>query len=170
MAKHGKGRRRRSYVRKLRVSESSGLGTLGAASMFTQDFDDVVSEKMFLLSLEATWGLAEHTPDQGPITVGIAHSDYTTAEISEWFLATNNWDTGNLVAQEFAKRKIRQVGQFAGALAQSQLNDGEMIKTPLKFIVETGQTLQVWAFNHDTSVLTTGTNIITDGQVWAKSA
>ncbi len=163
-------KRRRTPVRKLRVSESQALGTLGAGSLASQVFDDAVSEKMFLLSLEAAWALGEHTPDQGPITVGIAHSDYTAAEITEWIAATSAWDTGNLVAQEQNSRKIRQVGKFSGTLAQEVLNDGKQIKTPLRFIVESGQSLQQWAFNQDTSVLTTGSLVMIEGQVWAKAA
>ncbi len=163
-------KRRRTPVKKLRVSESLALGTLGAGSIVTDNFDDVVSEKMFLLSLEATWALGEHTPDQGAITVGVAHSDYSSTEITEWLAASGAWDLGDLVAREQNNRKIRQVGTFAGALAQETLKEGLYIKTPLRFIVETGQTLQSWAFNKDTSVLTTGSLVTIEGQVWAKSA
>ncbi len=170
MPPKSKRQRRRTPVKKLKISEVSDLGALGAGSIFAEDYDDSVSEKMFLLSIEATFALGEHTPDQGPITFGVAHSDYTSAEITEWFAATNNWDTGNKVAQEFARRKIRQVGTFSGALAQEVLNDGRPIKTRLRFGLESGQTLQTWAINEDTSTLTTGTRISTNGQIWAKSA
>ncbi len=168
--KHPKRRRRRSRVRPLRVSEQLALGAQTSESVVKGNFDDSVSEKTFLLSLEANWSYSEHTPDQGSITVGIAHSDYTAAEILEWYDATSAWDTGNLVAQEQNRRKIRQVGVFSGALAQGDLNDGKSIKTPLKFIVETGATLQIWAISHDTSTLTSGTVINVDGKVWAVAA
>ncbi len=168
LAKH-KGRRR-SYVRPLRVSEDAALSTLGAGTMGVFAWDDTVSEKTYLLSLEAIWAMSEHTASEGAITVGVAHSDYTSTEINEWFVATSAWDTGNLVAQEQNRRKIRQVGVFPGFQTSEVLNDGKSIKTPLRFIVETGQSLQTWAFNHDTSVLTTGSIISVDGKVWSKAA
>ncbi len=165
-----KSSRRRSFVRKLKCSESLGLAALAAGAAVSSDFDDSVSEKMYLLSIEATHALAEHTANEGPIVVGVAHSDYTSAEILEWFVATSGWDTGDKIAQEHQRRKIRQVGTFAGNSNQEVLNDGKAIKTPLRFTIESGQTLQQFAINSDAAVLTTGTFYQINGQVWAKSA
>ncbi len=170
MAKHtGKGRKR-SYVRKLKVSETVPLGALTSGGIVAQIFDDVASEKMFLLSIEATYGLAEGAGDQGPIAIGVAHSDYTGAEILEWFQSTSGWDLGDKIAQEQQRRKIRQVGTFRGDKPNEVLNDGRMFKTPLRFVIETGQSLQQWAINQDASTLTTGSLFQIDGQVWAKNA
>ncbi len=168
MAKKGRGRR--SGVRKLRCSETLALGALGSGSMVVGDFDSVVDDTTFLLSIEAVWSMGEHQADAGPIAIGVAHSDYSSGEIGEWFAATGGWDRGDVVAQEIRKRKIRQVGTFSGIAKQETLNDGKAVKTPLKFNIQDGQTLQIWALNQDTTVLTTGTLVNCDGSVWAKSS
>ncbi len=165
MAKKG-----RTPVRKLKVSENLALGALGSGSGVTADFDSVVDDTTFLLSIEASWSRGDGPGDQGPIAFGVAHSDYDLAEIVEWHTATGAWDRGDLIANEIRKRKIRQIGTFAGATPQETLNNGVPMKTPLKFLVSDGQTLQLWAINQDASVLTTGQVINADGQVWAKAA
>ncbi len=161
-------RKGRTPVKALRASEALALGALGSGSIVVGDFDSTVDETTFLLSLEAVWSLGETAGDQGPISVGVAHSDYSSAEIGEWFAATGAWDSGDLVANEIRRRKCRQVGAFTGIAKQGTLNNGLPVKTTLKFSINEGQTLQIWAINHDTSVLTTGGVIQIDGKVWAK--
>ncbi len=169
-AHRGTSRKRRRGVIMLKISETAALGTLGSGSAFKDNFDSTVVDSVFLLSIEAAWSYGEHTPDQGPIPFGVAHSDYSAAEIGEWFAATGAWDKGDKVAQEHARRKIRQVGVFDGALAQGALNNGQPIKTKLKFGLAPGDTLAWWAVNQDTSVLTTGTLLQAEGMVWAVKA
>ncbi len=152
----------------MKVSEKLALGALASGSIVVVDFDDSVNDSTFLLSLEAVWSIQDKTPDQGSIAFGVAHSDYSSTEIGEWFSATGAWDMGDLVAREFNARKIRQIGSFAGALAQETINNGLAVKTPLKFMIEEAQTLQVWAINEDASPLTTGAVISCNGKVWAK--
>ncbi len=166
LAKRGRRRRRRG-VRMLKVSELISLGALGAGAMISGVFDSTVDDTTYLLSIEAVWSLAEHTVGQGPIVVGVAHSDYTSSEIGAWFAAAGAWDRGNLVAGEVNTRKIRQAGVFNGNEVSETLNDGRAIKTKLGFSVSPGDTLQTWALNQDTSPLTTGSLVLTDGKVWA---
>ncbi len=152
MAKNRKARRKMGRYIRGNVDEETGLGTLAARTLISQDFDEAVSERTLISSLVAAYTLSDLTvaTNVGPIMVGIAHSDYLAAEIEAFIEATDSWAEPDLVAQEVAKRKIRVIGIFdAGdpALSGHALNDGKPIKTKLNWILGTGQTLQLWAYN-----------------------
>ncbi len=121
-----------------------------------------------MVSADLVVSLEGLTPGEGPITVGIAHADYSSTEIGEWFAGTGGWSTADLVAQEVRARKIRQIGSFDGAAATETLNDGKKIKVKLGFYIDDGQTLQMWAFNGSGSALTTGGVLEMNGAVWAR--
>ncbi len=152
----------------LKCSESLPVSNLLSSTAAKADFDSVVDDTTFLLSLEATWDIEGRTAGEGPLVVGVAHSDYTAAEIEEWFQATGSWDRADKIAQERQTRKIRQVGIFAGGGTLESLNDGKPVKTTLKFNVEDGSTLAQWALSLDSSQLTTGAVVHTNGKVWAR--
>ncbi len=161
MAKHTPTKFRR-YLRG-NITETLALGTLGAGVVVGANISNVVFDRTFVSSVVATYSLAEFTEavDDGPITVGLAHSDYTDAEIEEWIENTGGWNEGNKVAQEIAKRKIKIVGTFdtrpglAAGIASMVLNDGKMIKTKLNVILLEGQTIKIWARNDGQSALAT---------------
>ncbi len=157
-------RRRRSMGRYIRgtVDEELDLGTLAARTAISAIFDNVVNERTLVSSLVATWSLADWTvaTGDGPVLVGVAHSDYTSAEIEEYLEQTQSWNEGNMIAQEINTRKIRRVGQFespiGGVAADSVvLNDGRAIKVKLNWIILQGQSLQVWAYNMGGSAFAT---------------
>ncbi len=153
------------------VDETLTLSTLAAKTAISDGFDEVVNERTLVSSLVATYALAAFTKStgDGPILVGVAHGDYTTAEIEEFVEMTDSWDEGNLVEQEIAKRKIRRIGIFDNPVdeaAVSVLNDGKPIKTKLNWILLQGQTLKVWAYNMGTSALaTTSPLVLLEGHV-----
>ncbi len=174
LAKHG-GRGRRSNAlrgyRKLQVTDTLSVGALASADVISAAWPDVITEKRWFSSMVATWAMEAHTTLEGPITVGIAHSDYSAAEIEEWLENAAGWDEGDLVAdREVGRRLIRRVGQFDGVPVDEVLNDGKPIRTKIGWLIATGDTLQTWAFNRDTGPLTTGTIIVLDGHVnsWAR--
>ncbi len=147
------------------VNEQLNLGVLGSEDLAKADFDEVVNERTLVSSLVATFTVAEWTPGagDGPILVGIAHSDYSDAEIEAFIEMTDSWDEGNLVEQEIAKRKIRKIGIFespGGATEGVVLNDGEPIKTKLNWILLQGQTLALWAYNMGSSAFAGTTPIV----------
>ncbi len=167
MAKHTK-RRRRVRLLKGNVEEALVLGTLAAATLIGANYDETVNERSIVLSHESTWSCQELTADEGPVVVGIAHSDYTDAEIEETIENTGSWNEGNLVDQEIAKRKIRTVGVFQGKGEDEALNDGLPVKTSLKWVLLQGQTLKMWAYNRTSATLTTGAIVIIQGHCWIK--
>lgn len=94
----------------------------------------------------------------GPFLVGIAHSDYTAAEVEAWIEQTQSWNEGDLIGQEIAKRKIRIVGtfhNFGDAATTFTLNDGKPIATKLGWILIQSQQLSLWAYNLGTAAVAT---------------
>ncbi len=159
MSKHRKARRRRRYLRGT-ITDAFDLGTLGGATVAKEDLTETVSEVTWISSIRAAWTLVNYTAatDDGPILVGIAHSDYSAAEIEDYLETTNSWNQSDLVKQEVAKRKIRRVGVFdspADALAVARLQEGKMITTKCGWLMSSGQTLSVWAYNLGGSALAT---------------
>ncbi len=171
LAKHPK--RRRSMSRYLRgqVDESIQLSTLGAKVLLSADFDESVTEETLVTSIVATYSMIDFTKGtgDGPILVGIAHSDYTDAEIEAVIESTGSWNRGDKVAQEVAKRQVRRIGIFDvpnTAEETSVLNDGKPIKTKLNWVLQTGQTLTLWGYNMGSSALaTTSPNINVEGHI-----
>ncbi len=163
------GRKFRRYL-KGNVDELISLGALPARDLAKQDFDEAVNERTFVSSMKALWVMDDFTEgtDIGPIMVGVAHSDYTDAEIEAFIENVGSWDEGDLVNQEIAKRKIRIVGTFAWvdstASGQVALNEGRKIHTKLGWILNQGQTLSLWGYNlGQAPVATTVPNVHCEG-------
>ncbi len=150
------------YIRG-QVDESVPLGTLASRTAVLAVFDETVNERTLVSSLVASYLIADMTQGAGigPIMVGIAHGDYTAAEIEEWIENTGSWNETDLVQQEVGGRKIRQIGVFTGANTDGagveHLNNGDPIKTKLNWILTQGQTLDLWAYNLGANALATTT-------------
>ncbi len=163
-------RRRRGRLLKGNVDDNLTVGALTALDVISTIFDNVVDERSFLLSMEAVWGQHDATIGEGPVVVGVAHSDYSAAEIEEWLEVTGSWNEGDLVELEIGLRgkRIRIVGAFPMATSDEVLNDGKPIKTKLGFIVNQGQSFQIWAYNKSEATFTTGMILTTNGHCWVK--
>ncbi len=160
---------KRRKIRYLRASEEMALLTLGTGSVVAGGFDSSVDERTWMVSADLVTSLEGLTPGEGPIVVGVAHGDYSSTEIGEWFAGTGGWSTADLVAQEVRRRKIRQIGTFPGLGAEEVLNDGKPVHVKLGFYLDDGQSLQMWAFNAgSTNPLTTGAVLELNGSVWAR--
>ncbi len=153
--------RRRRYLRGA-VNHKLQLSTLGAKVVIGSNITDVLAEEAWLSSCKLIWSLNKWTSgaDDGPVLVGVAHSDYTDAEIEAWIENSGSWETDNKVQQEVARRKIRTVGQFRATEGDTGktnyvLNDGKPITTKCKWMLGTAQTLKVWAYNAGGSPLAT---------------
>ncbi len=168
MAKHPSKRKFRRYLRG-QIRSALSLGTLAAADVISNVVSDSVIEKAWISSVRAAWTLSNYTPlaETGPVMVGIAHSDYDDAEIEAWVENLASWDSGDQVGQEISKRKIRLVGVFdspLGASGDTFLNDGKQITTKCGWMLATGQTVRIWAYNTGTVALaTTNPSVKTEG-------
>ncbi len=163
-------RRFRAYLAG-RLDETLALSTLGAKVAIGANSTGVLEEKAWLTSVKAVWSLTEFTKatDDGPIYVGVAHSSYSDVEIEAWIEnETGSWAAGSMVAQEVAKRKIRQVGVFRSRDTASDiavLNEGRPIRTKCGWQLQTGDGVKIWAYNAGASALaTTSPNLIVLGK------
>ncbi len=148
------------------VDEELTLATLAAKTAVAAIFDNVVADRMFVSSLVAIYSLRNFTQgvDDGPIMIGVAHSDYTSAEIEEYIESTGSWNEGNKKEQEVQKRQIRRIGVFEVAVNANEvevLNHGSPIKTKLNWIMLESQSLQLWAYNLGSSALATTVPVVT---------
>ncbi len=128
----------------------------------------MLTETAFLSSVKATWSLKDLDPQpgDGPIVVGVAHSDYTVAEIEGWIEEGASWDQGNKVStREINRRFIREVGVFPVNLAAGTnvLNDGRPITTKCRWGLTTGQTVAFWAYNSGAGALVSGSILHVNG-------
>ncbi len=171
LAKHPRKKRRfRRYLRG-EIDLDNALGTLSAGTLLSATVGGSVIERTFVSSIVCSWALQGFTNivGDGPVTVGVAHSDYTDAEIQEVITNAGSWTEGNQISQERSRRKVKIVGTFrqpgdAAEVAQTVvLNEGKLIKTKLNWILVTGQNLKLWAFNTGGSPLTTGSTVFTMG-------
>ncbi len=119
-----------------------------------------------VLSVKNVYAVKDLTENEGPVVVGICHSDYTVTEIKEAIEQIDALDIGNLKAQEEANRLVRVLGIFSGAVNQ-YLNDGRPIKTRLNWLLPAGASVCFFIYNEDASPLTTGAIFECDGDIWA---
>ncbi len=133
------------------IDENLQLGALGSKVLISDTWDEAVEERTLISSIVATWSLDQLTAPQGPIIFGVAHSDYSDAEIEAVIENAGSWAEGNKVSQEISKRLVRVIGTFAATLGSGaqDLNfaDGKTVKTKLNWILTTGDTLKMWAYN-----------------------
>ncbi len=150
-----------------RVNSTWALGTLASEILISLGAGTAVIGRVWLSSVKFVWSIHSFTvaTGDGPITVGIAHSDYTDVEIEEWLEATGSMGFSDKVAQERARRKCRVIGIFPGAAASEVLNDGRPIKTKCGWYLEDGQSFNLWAFNEGSSPLTTGALVSATGNL-----
>ncbi len=171
MAKKGRrGRKFRRYIRG-QVDDLTLGGTLAANTVVGTNMDETVNERTYVSSIVATWFLDQFTPlaNAGPVMVGVAHSDYSDAEIEAFIETTGSWNETDQIAQEVGKRKIRIIGVFdtpIDALTTVVLNDGKPITTKLGWILTQTQTLKLWVYNVGViAFATTNPNIRAEGHV-----
>jgi len=144
------------------------VGALASQTVIKDDLAQVLLDDVYAISADVYVAVANHTVNEGPIEVGLCHSDYSGAEVEEYLEVTDSWDFSNQTEQEKRRRKVRRIGFLDGAGITEKLNDGVKTRVPLKFPLQEGMTLGVWAFNKDSTVLTTGTLITFTGQIYCK--
>ncbi len=150
--------------------------TLAANTLIGSNITQVTVDTCRISSIKCSYSLNNFTPtaNAGPVIVGVAHSDYTDAEVEQWLETSGSWDRGNTSAREQRSRMVRQIGRFAigpdGANTDAQvLNFGRPIKTKLNWLLTEGQTVKFWAFNAGSVALaTTNANfeIQGDANLW----
>ncbi len=149
------------------IDEDIPLTTLAARTLTSAVFDDSVTERSLISSMVATWTMKNKTAGAsiGPIMVGVAHSDYTNAEIQEVIDNTRSWEEQDKIGQEVGRRLVRIVGTFsdeggAAPTVSLALKDGQPIKVKLNWILNAGQSLRAWAYNLGSAAIATTVPVV----------
>ncbi len=158
-----KGKPRRKFRRYLKgkIDHKLQLATLAGNTLIGSLIGDTVVESTWVSSAKAMVSIGQYTAvaECGPFICGWAHGDYTDAEIEEWVENTNSWNEGDKVAQEVARRLIREIGTFeslpALATGVEAINDGRKTTTKLGWMLSTGKTLRFWVYNAGTAAVAT---------------
>ncbi len=173
MARRSTSRRRSFNLRKVRVASSLAVGALATLDVISADLTAAVTDPLRVVSVDCSYNIADLAAfiDDGQ-EFGLAHSDYTDAEIEECIEAFNSIDLGNKIAQEQANRLVRTVGFFqaGGVSTDSSLsfNNGRPMKTKLNWRLSIGDSIRIWIRNGSDTVYTTGSNLLVVGNAWVK--
>ncbi len=160
MAKHGRGRKVNwNKFRSGTIEIDLAMTTLAAKSLVVATSENV-ADTARISSVEAVYGINGWTAgtNVGPFLFGVAHSDYSAAEIEAFIESAGSWDIGDKLAQEIRTRRVRIIGQIgdgenAGGLAQ--FNDGKMLKSKLNWTLAEGDGLDFWIYNMGTAAVAT---------------
>ncbi len=162
-----KARKRRFNLRKAKTTAELPLATLATDTAVKVALVSAADGPYRCMSVTLTWVLKGLTSGEGPITVGLAHSDYTVAEIKEAIESAGAISLGSKIEQEQGNRLVREIGTFDSNLS-SALNEGEPIKTRLNWRMNVGDTPVAFAYNNDDNSLTTGAILHVSGPIWVK--
>ncbi len=150
---------------KIRINQLLGIGTLANLTAISTVLTSTMENEGRISSIEGTWSRRTGTAGEGPLMVGVAHPDYTTAEI-EAAIEIAVLGPGTMIQKEVANRLVRHIGTFSGVDSNEVLNDGRPIKTKLNWGFQDGQVaLSVWVYNLFGTALTTGTVVNTLGHL-----
>ncbi len=174
MARRKSSRRRGFNLQKVRVADSLAIGALPSLDLISFQLIGTVTSPARITSIECSFALGDigATQDDGQ-EFGIAHNDYTSAEIEECLEALNSSDFGNKVAQEQANRLVRTIGYFQGAPgtgAGKSFNNGMPVKVKLNWYLGTGDGIVIWCRNGSDTIYTDGANLTTVGHLWLRPA
>ncbi len=144
------------------------LGTLGVGTVINAGMLGAsLGEDLFCISVDINWALRGFTAAEGPISVGVAHSDYSVGEIGE-NLDAELTDPDDKIQQERARRLVRRSGMFPGLASNEVLNQGTPLRTTMKFSVGDTFNPSIWARNLGPSALTTGAIVQLDGTLYGR--
>ncbi len=153
----------KNYV-KQRIVDSVSAGALAQNALISESLGVALEEEGRVSSIRGIWTIRGGTNTEGPIVFGVAHSDYTSAEIEEC-LESQNSGPNSMIENEQAKRYVREIGVILDVVGDPSFNDGKPIKTKLNWPVEEGATpVKGWILNIGTGQMTTGAILLFVGQ------
>lgn len=153
------------------VNTTITLGTLASGVVLAADlFQGNLTEDLYCMSADLQWSIRDLTAGDEPIAVGLAHSDYTVTEIKE-NIDGGLLGPGNKIEQEQARRLVRKAGVFMSPDPTStggDLNDGKPKRSKVKWMIDSGKTLNIWAQNLSGAALQTGSVVRVIGTVYGR--
>ncbi len=160
-----KRRRTNKNFEQVPVSRNGSLATLADGAVdVTLIQASAFGRSCRVSSVDILWTLRGLTAGEGPLVFGVAHSDYTAAEIVE-ALAATIVDGSDKIAAEQANRLVRKIGVFSGFDTNETFNDGKSMKTRLNWEIQDGVSLNIWVLNNTGAILTTGAAIQANGHI-----
>ncbi len=159
-------------LRRVRVASVLPVGALATLDVIAGAITNAAADKIRFISLIASWSWSDmQAALDDTMEFGVAHSDYSAAEIEECLEAGGSLDLGNKVEQERANRLVRTIGILsnpAGAQSAAEFNDGKPMKTRLNWLMSAGDTLSMWARNGSGTVYTTGSDLVVSGNLYVR--
>ncbi len=158
-------RRRRGGIRPAQIAESLPLLTLASLDVLGETLNNSnVDKPTRVMSVDVLFSLNGMTALEGPVDVGLSHSDYTDAEVEQALEATGSWASDDKIAREQSNRLVRRVGQLDAE--HDELNDGKPVRVRLNWALASGSTIRYWARNVGSGALTTGAILTFNGTAW----
>ncbi len=165
-------KKRRFNLRKVRIESGLGIGALAASDVTSSALTATSANAYRVTSVKCSYTIVDLAAAiDGAFQFGIAHSDYTPAEIEECIEATGAIDIGNKVEQERANRLVREIGTISPegtplVAGEISYNDGRPVKTKLNWMIGIGDTLVMYVRNGSGAVYTTGSTLKSKGEMW----
>ena len=150
----------------LPVNSSLSLGALVDDTVILAEIANL-TEDFYAVGAKLNWSIRSATSGEVPITVGMAHSDYSATEIEECIDSALT-GPGSKIEQERSRRLVRTVGAFVTSGADLVLDEGREIKTPLKFMIQDGHGLAFWAKNQSGGTLAGGAVLRITGHYYGR--
>ncbi len=166
MAKH----KRRYNLRRVRLSVAGSVGAIASLDVGSFALTGTPVNPTRLISLIASFATADQVTTDDGLSFGVAHGDYTNAEIEECLEATNSINPGDKITRERANRLVRLIGiiQKDASGTNGSFKSGAKQKIRLNWPMAIGQQLVLWFRNGSSNVYTTGTSFLVDGDLWVK--
>ncbi len=167
------GYKRGRRPRKVRLAGGLPTTALASKDVVQGALTAAATDPYRLLSakLSYAWEDIAAVADDG-MEFGLAHSDYSAAEIEECLESQASIDLGDKVAQEQANRLVRTVGRISSTgrtvvdMGSEPFNGGRPVKTKLNWKMSTGDQLALWIRNGSGTVWTVGGSLQAIGDFW----
>ncbi len=149
------------------------LGTLGSETVIANDLvtgDSTNQRRTYWFSFKGYISSDNVALGQGPIEIGVAHSDLSVTEIAEALDAAASVSQDNVIENERARRPVRSWGIFTARDITEWLNNRATTNQRFKIGFSTGEDFEpvIWARNHSGAVLTTGGVVNAFGKLWGR--
>ncbi len=175
MASKPRRRSRKGFVA-IPVDATITIGAVGSKAVAIADLmGGNLTEDFFAISADLQAQVLGLTQGEGdPSMLVLAHGDYTVAEIAE-ALVVKLLGPGSKIEQERTRRLIRKVGPFYGDGLSTQLTmdlagrkGPGLVRTAIKFLINSGKTLSVGFYNNSGATMTTGATVRITGTVYGR--
>ncbi len=145
------------------------LGTLADSTVILADLlGNALGEDLFIISIDCVWTIRGLTGSEVPIDFGFAHDDLSITEVLE-ALTAELTDPDDIIQKERARRPVRRAGAFnVGSVTNIAINDGNNVRTKMRFSVGDSHNISGWARNLSGATLTTGAIIQMNGVIYGR--